>query len=427
MVSPKKEPQHQDGLAAKQRSPRPEVKNSEPSVPQTQHHAAVIRRASLDPNSLTPRDVLQLQRAVGNRAVGKLLGQTARRQLPPRRENLTGLPDNLKAGVESLSSMSLDEVRVHYNSSKPAALQALAYTQGTDIYVGPGQESHLPHEAWHVVQQKQGRVQPTIQAKEVSINDDGRLEHEADLMGAKALQTGCCRRDATASASQPSQTVQRLEATADSARKSPAGRGVVQLSSTTLHFVSNLSGNSKITATQHTRSAVHAPAVNWVFDNGAWKSVPDNTVCNHSKDYDTIAQDILDDIHDEKLTDAATSVTNIHTTLKNNNQGIGAPTSTHKDVMDDLINHPGNAASLDDVVNAFNYYIYKIGDYPRNLFFWPDKTDGNPDQPSGEYGENNAPHTDWKVNNGLIGNKTRLSREKKRLKDARDDLTDALP
>ncbi|MEM7041075.1 MAG: DUF4157 domain-containing protein [Bacteroidota bacterium] len=36
--------------------------------------------------------------------------------------------------------------------------QAHAYDQGTDIHIGPGQEKHLPHEAWHVVQQKQGRV-----------------------------------------------------------------------------------------------------------------------------------------------------------------------------------------------------------------------------------------------------------------------------
>jgi hypothetical protein len=63
----------------------------------------------------------------------------------------------------------------------------LAYTKGTDIYVGPGQEKHVPHEAWHVVQQAQGRVKPTIQAKGVGINDDPGLEHEADVMGARAL------------------------------------------------------------------------------------------------------------------------------------------------------------------------------------------------------------------------------------------------
>lgn len=104
-------------------------------------------------------------------------------------ENNTGLPDQLKSGVENLSGHSLDDVKVHYNSPQPAALQAHAYAQGTDIHVAPGQEKHLPHEAWHVVQQKQGRVQPTRQLKEnTNINDDVSLENEADVMGAKAAQ-----------------------------------------------------------------------------------------------------------------------------------------------------------------------------------------------------------------------------------------------
>ena len=103
-------------------------------------------------------------------------------------ENKTGLPDDLKAGVENLSGYSLDDVRVHYNSSKPAELKALAYTQGTEIHVGPGQEKHLAHEAWHVVQQMQGRVKPTMQMKGVQINDDDGLEREADEMGRLSLQ-----------------------------------------------------------------------------------------------------------------------------------------------------------------------------------------------------------------------------------------------
>jgi hypothetical protein len=103
-----------------------------------------------------------------------------------RKENHTGLPDTLKAGVEQLSGLSMDDVRVHYNSPKPAEVQALAYTQGTDIHMGPGQERHLPHEAWHVVQQQQGRVKPTLQARGVEINDDQRLEKEADVIGKRA-------------------------------------------------------------------------------------------------------------------------------------------------------------------------------------------------------------------------------------------------
>jgi len=103
--------------------------------------------------------------------------------LQQKTENKTGLPDDLKSGIEAMSGYSMDDVRVHYNSSKPAQLQALAYTQGTDIHVGPGQEKHLPHEAWHVVQQKQGRVKPMVQMQGVQVNDDEGLERESDVMG----------------------------------------------------------------------------------------------------------------------------------------------------------------------------------------------------------------------------------------------------
>jgi len=41
------------------------------------------------------------------------------------------LPDNVKQGVESLSGISMDDVKVHYNSAKPAQLNAHAYAQGT--------------------------------------------------------------------------------------------------------------------------------------------------------------------------------------------------------------------------------------------------------------------------------------------------------
>lgn len=106
-----------------------------------------------------------------------------------KKENNIGLPDNLKAGIENLSGYSMDDVKVHYNSDKPDQLQAHAYAQGTDIHVAPGQEKHLPHEAWHVVQQKQGRVKPTLQMTgELSVNDDPQLEKEADIMGQQRIK-----------------------------------------------------------------------------------------------------------------------------------------------------------------------------------------------------------------------------------------------
>ena len=124
---------------------------------------------------------------------GKVAETIQRQEIPEeeeplqtQRENNTGMPDNLKAGVENLSGIDMSDVRVHYNSNKPAEVGALAYTQGMDIHVAPGQEKHVPHETWHVVQQAQGRVKPTMQLKDVAVNDDKGLESEADLMGAEA-------------------------------------------------------------------------------------------------------------------------------------------------------------------------------------------------------------------------------------------------
>ncbi len=103
-------------------------------------------------------------------------------------KNETGMPSSLKSGLENLSGEDLSGVRVHRNSSKPEAINAHAYAQGQDIHLAPGQEKHLPHEGWHVVQQMQGRVAPTIQQKSALINDDAGLEKEADEMGKKAVQ-----------------------------------------------------------------------------------------------------------------------------------------------------------------------------------------------------------------------------------------------
>lgn len=115
----------------------------------------------------------------------------ASQALSPTSEGSRGsLPSGLQAGIEGLSGLPMNDVNVHYNSPKPTQMKAHAFAQGTDIHVAPGQESALPHEAWHVVQQKQGRVAPTVQKKGVDVNDDTALEREADVMGAKALAAG---------------------------------------------------------------------------------------------------------------------------------------------------------------------------------------------------------------------------------------------
>ena len=228
----------QDKVSAVRRAPRKKAQAANEHQRLLNPARVLERAASAPPSALAPADIRALHRAVGNRAVGRLLGHQPRAAPPqpstgaramqrktkdegaPRgrsqvgegRDNRTGLPDALKAGVESLSGFALDDVRVHYNSPRPAGLQALASTQGSEIHVGPGQEHHLPHEAWHVVQQKQGRVKPTLQAKGVAINDDQGLEREADVMGAQALRAGSPGPGAAGSTRQQAASAQRVAA-----------------------------------------------------------------------------------------------------------------------------------------------------------------------------------------------------------------------
>lgn len=106
------------------------------------------------------------------------MGEAERIEKP--KENKTGIPAPIKAAAERRSGVSLDDVRVHYSSSEPGKFGALAYTEGNEIHIAPGQEKHIGHEVWHAVQQKLGRVR----AKDyhgVKINFDENLEQEADM------------------------------------------------------------------------------------------------------------------------------------------------------------------------------------------------------------------------------------------------------
>ena len=109
-------------------------------------------------------------------------------------KNQTGIPDYVIQGMESSFGTDFSSVRVHPDSSKAPEVGALAYTQGTDIHFAPGQfkpdtsagQQLLGHELTHVIQQAEGRVQPTTEVGGMAVNDDLSLEHEADVMGAKA-------------------------------------------------------------------------------------------------------------------------------------------------------------------------------------------------------------------------------------------------
>lgn len=110
-----------------------------------------------------------------------------------KKENKTGMSDTVKEGMETSFNTDFSDVRVHAGSSKAPEVGALAYTQGSDIHFAPGQFSQdssagkqlLGHELTHVVQQREGRVQPTTEVGGMPVNDDVSLEKEADDHGSK--------------------------------------------------------------------------------------------------------------------------------------------------------------------------------------------------------------------------------------------------
>ena len=73
-----------------------------------------------------------------------------------KKSNDTGLPDNLKEGVENLSGFFMDGVQVHYNSSQPAS-------QGMACGTANGRQSITYTEIGGM-----------------PVNDNAALEHEAD-------------------------------------------------------------------------------------------------------------------------------------------------------------------------------------------------------------------------------------------------------
>lgn len=105
------------------------------------------------------------------------------------------MPEAVQAKMEDAFGADFSSVRIHEGAGA-SDMGALAYTQGTDIHFAPGQyqpdtqsgQELLGHELTHVVQQSQGRVQPTTQAKGIGINDSSALEREADEMGARAAR-----------------------------------------------------------------------------------------------------------------------------------------------------------------------------------------------------------------------------------------------
>lgn len=212
--------------------------------------AGIVQKAKKDSGFLSRGEILQMQRALGNKAVCQLMeelkplqrldaateeeeepvqgkfetvqkleeeeeeepvqgkfeaAQLLDKEEEPiqgksepvqmKKENNTGMPDEVKEKMEGAFQADFSDVKVHTNSDKASDIGALAYTQGSDIHFAPGRydpaqqtgQRIIGHELAHVVQQRQGRVQPTTQAMGMPVNDDPGLEGEADRLGEKAV------------------------------------------------------------------------------------------------------------------------------------------------------------------------------------------------------------------------------------------------
>ncbi len=96
--------------------------------------------------------------------------------------------------MENSFDQDFSKVDIHPNSDAASNLKAQAFTQGNEIHFASGKydpnsksgQELIGHELTHVVQQKEGKVEPNTSSMGLPVNDNPHLEQEADLLGAKA-------------------------------------------------------------------------------------------------------------------------------------------------------------------------------------------------------------------------------------------------
>ena len=90
-------------------------------------------------------------------------------------------------GMENVSGVDLSGVSIIRNSSEPEKLNAEALYRKNEVHSAPGKDKHIPHELGHAVQQAKSKVKATTTINGHKVNNDPKLETEADDLGKKAL------------------------------------------------------------------------------------------------------------------------------------------------------------------------------------------------------------------------------------------------
>jgi hypothetical protein len=160
--------------------------------------------------SIESRDSAQLKAAAGNESgesEGKSLAppafqlkvgsdSNAEENPAQRKVAASGMPEYVQQKMESSMGADFSGVKVHAESSKATEMGALAYAQGKDVHFAPGQykpdtqsgQELIGHELAHIKQQSEGRVKANTEVAGAPVNDDPKLEQEADRMGQQAAQ-----------------------------------------------------------------------------------------------------------------------------------------------------------------------------------------------------------------------------------------------
>jgi len=96
--------------------------------------------------------------------------------------NRTDVSDGMTKQFGGLAGVVFGNASVHFNSGKPAKLSARAYARGNKVHIGPKQEEPLKLESRHMVQQKQGLVEPTVEIDGQPTNEEERLGKIANMI-----------------------------------------------------------------------------------------------------------------------------------------------------------------------------------------------------------------------------------------------------
>lgn len=155
-------------------------------------------------HAASPEGLAALQRAVGNRAVTRMVARLrdhAAEARPVQRSSVhevlgsPGQPidSTTRADMETRLGASFSDVRLHTDATardSAAEIGARAYTSGSHVVLGDtsGDTDTLAHELVHVIQQRSGPVAGTDNGAGLSVSDPSdRFEREAEQTAAQVM------------------------------------------------------------------------------------------------------------------------------------------------------------------------------------------------------------------------------------------------